>query len=354
MHKYSGHRSQKAGLAPGTPVHIGKRKLDKVSVGVFLYNESEYVEFIPETLDECIEKCSENMIKWINIDGLHDIGILEQFGNIYGLHPLVVEDILNTEQRPKMEDYGNYIFIVARMLNYDDKNKSIVTEQQSIIFGKDFVLTAGEKEGDVFNPVRERLRTENSRVRKLGTDYLAYSILDTIVDNYFTVLEKLGDEIEEVEDMLISKPDREALRLINDLKRDMLFMHKCIWPLREVTGLLERGDSVLITDSTHLYLRDVYDHVIQAMDTAETYRDILSGLIDVYLSSLSNKMNEIMKVLTIISTIFIPLTFLAGVYGMNFKNMPELDLHWGYFGLLGIMVLISAAMLYFFKRKKWF
>lgn len=354
MHRYSGNRSQKAGLAPGTPVHIGKRKLDKVSLTVYEYNEKSLRKFIPDTMEECTRKNLEASVRWINIDGLHNTDILEQLGKNFNLHPLVVEDMLNTEQRPKLEDYGNYVFIVARMLSYDDSNKSIVTEQQSIVLGRDYVITAGEKEGDVFNPVRERLASDNSRIRKMGSDYLAYSILDSIVDNYFIVLEKLGDEIEEVEEMLISKPDPQALRLINDLKRDMLFMHKCIWPLREVTGLLERGESPLINEATHLYLRDVYDHVIQAMDTSETYRDILSGLVDIYLSSLSNRMNEVMKVLTIISTLFIPLTFLAGLYGMNFRYMPELEWHWGYFALLGVMAVVTIFMLYFFKRKKWF
>jgi magnesium Mg(2+) and cobalt Co(2+) transport protein (corA) len=341
-------------MAPGTPIHIGKRKLDKVSLGVIEYNCNNIKKTTPHYIEECKKNHIESSIKWINIDGLHETAVLEQLGKSFSLHPLVVEDMLNTEQRPKIEDYGSYIFLVTKMLSYDSTKKAIVSEQQSIVLGSDFVITAGEKEGDVFNPIRERLENESSRIRKLGADYLAYSLLDAIVDNYFIVLEKLGDEIEEVEEMLINKPDPQALRFINDLKRDMLYMHKCIWPLREVTGILERGESPLVTESTHLYLRDVYDHVIQAMDTAETYRDILSGLIDIYLSSLSNKMNEIMKVLTMISTLFIPLTFLAGLYGMNFKFMPELEWRWGYFTILGIMVIVTVSMLYFFKRKKWF
>jgi magnesium transporter len=292
-------------------------------------------------------------ITWINIDGLNETEVLEDLGKCFGLHPLVLEDMLNTEQRPKIEDYDDYIYIVVKMLYFDSGTREIVTEHQSIVFGRDFVISVGEREGDVFEPVRDRLRSEKSRIRKQGADYLAYSLLDAIIDNYFVVLEKLGDSIEAVEELLVSRPSQNELHFINDLKRDMLYMHKYVWPLREVASLLERGESTLVADSTRFYLRDVYDHVIQVMDTTETYRDLLSGMLDIYLSSISNRMNEIMKVLTIISTIFIPLTFLAGIYGMNFKLMPELEWKPGYPVLLIVMSLIAAGMLYFFRRKKW-
>jgi magnesium transporter len=352
MQKYSVLRSQKTGLAPGTLMHIGHKKIEKIDISIIEYNEGHFVERKPDSLDDYLISNDIGVITWINIDGLHNTGILEKMGERFKLHPLVLEDMLNTEQRPKIEDYGDYIYIVAKMLHYNINTHSIVIEQQNLVLGNNFVLSIGEIYDNLFGAVRERLRN-SGRIRKMGSDYLAYSLLDIIVDNYFTVLDKLGDRIEWAEEMLIAKPTPDNLRIINDLKRDMLYMHKSIRPLREVAGFLERGESPLIQDSTRLYIRDVYDHLIQTMDTAETYRDILSGMLDIYLSSLSNKMNEIMKVLTIISTIFIPLTFIAGVYGMNFKNMPELEWHWGYFYVLLVMVAAAVSMLIFFRRKRW-
>lgn len=353
MHKYSGQRSRKAGLAPGTLVHVGSKKVDNVSVSLMQFNNDTIVEKKPGKVSEFKYQPGSGKVSWVNIDGLNEIEPLEELGKHFGLHPLVLEDMLNTEQRPKIEDYEDYIYIVVKMLYYDTEKLEVITEHQSIVFGRDFVISVGEREGDVFESVRERLRSGNSRIRKMGADYLAYSLLDAIVDNYFIVLEKLGDRIETVEELLVANPSQQELHLINDLKRDMLFLHKYIWPLREVAGLLERGESELVADSTRFYLRDVYDHVIQVMDTTETYRDILSGMLDIYLSSISNRMNEIMKVLTIISTIFIPLTFLAGIYGMNFKYMPELEWRFGYLALIFVMFITALGMLYFFRKKKW-
>lgn len=352
MQKYSVLRSQKTGLAPGTLMHIGHKKTDKIEISIIEYNEGQYDEKTPDSLDDYKISNDTGIITWINIDGLHNTGIMEKIGECFKLHPLVLEDMLNTEQRPKIEDYGDYIYIVARMLHYNRNARGMTIEQQSLVLGKNFILSIGEIYDNIFDAVRERLRN-NGRIRKMGSDYLAYSLLDTIVDNYFTVLDKLGDRIERAEEVLVAKPTPDTLRRINDLKRDMLYMHKSIWPLREVAGFLERGESPLVQDSTRLYIRDVYDHLIQVMDTTETYRDILSGMLDIYLSSLSNKMNEIMKVLTIISTIFIPLTFIAGVYGMNFKYMPELEWHWGYFAVLLVMIIAALSLLAFFRRKKW-
>lgn len=352
MHKYSGQRAKKAGLAPGTLVHIGSRKMEKAAISFIEYDcQTITVKDLSKVSD--IKYAADGKVKWINIDGLDETEYLEELGKCFGLHPLVLEDMLNTEQRPKIEDYDDYIYIVVKMLYYNYEAREIITEHQSIVMGSDFVITVGEKAGDVFDSVRERLNNGCGRIRKLKADYLAYSLLDAIVDNYFIVLEKLGDSIEEVEEFLVSNPGQNELHMINDLKRSMLYMHKYVWPLREVAGLLERGESELVADSTKFYLRDIYDHVIQVMDTTETYRDILSGMLDIYLSSISNKMNEIMKVLTIISTIFIPLTFLAGIYGMNFKVMPELGWKLGYPALLLVMLLTAIAMLHYFRKKKW-
>lgn len=354
MSRYSGQRSKKAGLAPGTPVHIGARKAQAVSISFFSYNEDSLEEKRQEDLHRLMPPSSDDRIHWTNIDGLHQVDLLEKLGACYGLHPLVVEDMLNTEQRPKLEDYGHYLYIVLRVLAYDSKTGEMIAEQQSIVLGRNFVLSVGEREGDVFGPIRERLRTGTGRIRKMGADYLAYSLLDAIVDNYFSVMEQLGDRIEEAEEALIGHPAKDTLREIIRLKREMMVLHKAIWPLREVTSSMERGESPLIGEATRLYVRDVYDHVIQAMDTTETYRDILSSLTDIYLSSVSNRMNEVMKVLTVISTVFIPLTFIAGVYGMNFRVMPELEWPWGYFAVLFLMAGVAGSMLVYFRRKKWF
>ena len=279
--------------------------------------------------------------------------IIEQVGNSFNVHPLVLEDIANTVQRPKMEDFDDYIFVVLRMLRFDEKDDETKTEQISILLGPDFVISFQEREGDVFDIIRERLRNNKGKIRKMGADYLAYSLIDAIVDNYFVILEKRGETIEEMEDKLVTNPTSETLQALHDLKREMIFLRKSVWPLREVISRLERSESPLINKSTFVYLRDVYDHTIQVMDSVDTFRDMLSGMLDIYLSSVSNRMNEVMKVLTVIATIFIPLTFIAGIYGMNFKYMPELGQAWGYPAVLILMLAIAVVMLINFRRKKW-
>lgn len=352
MSKYAGQRSQKTGMPPGSLVHIGSRKTENVSIQVIEYDEDSIRRIDVDDPEDLAYFRDSVKTSWVNIDGLHNTSLMGAIGTVFGLHPLVLEDMLNTEQRPKIEDYGDYIYIAIKQLYIDESTGDILTSQQSIVLGKGFVISAGESKTPIFKPVRERLES-TGRMRKMGGDYLAYSLLDAIIDNYFDVLERQGDIIEEVEGLLILKPVPDTLKRINNIKKDMLIIHKNVWPLREVTNLLERGESQLMQDNTRVYIRDLYDHVIQAMDTTEIYRDILSGLLDVYLSSISIKMNEIMKVLTIISTIFIPLTFLAGIYGMNFRNMPELEWRWGYFALIGVMIAVALAMLAFFRRKKW-
>jgi magnesium transporter len=353
MPKLIKKRSKKAGLPPGTLVHIGERKSETPKITIMDYDESSFQEKEIKTIEECLLFKDKPTVTWINVDGLHQVEILEKIGECYGFHPLVMEDILNTDQRPKMEDYGDYIYIVLKMLDQGNKNNEIVTEQISFILGPNFVISFQEKEGDVFDPTRERIKNGKGRIRKMGADYLAYSLLDSIVDSYFIILEKLGEKIEFLEEKLITRPTPETLQTIHHLKREMIFLRKAVWPLREVISGLERNESSLIMESTRIYLRDVYDHTIQTIDTIETFRDMVSGMLDIYLSSVSNRLNSVMKVLTIIATIFMPLTFLAGIYGMNFKYMPELEWRWGYPVIWLIMIGIGVFMLAYFKKKNW-
>jgi magnesium transporter len=346
-------RSRKSGLPPGTLIHIGERKVDEAKITVFFYDEARFEEAHVRAAEEIPFPKDESLVTWINVDGIHQTDILERLGERFGLHPLVLEDILNTEQRPKMEDYGDYVFLVVKMLSFDSDGGGITAEQVSLILGPNYVLSFQEKEGDVFNPLRERLRSGKGRVRKLGADHLMYSQLDAIVDSYFFVLEQIGEKVEFLEDELVTEPTQGTMQAIHDLKRHMIFLRRSVWPLREVVGGLERGESPLIQEPTSLFLRDVYDHTIQVIDTVEAFRDMLSGMLDLYLSSVSNRMNEVMKVLTIIATLFIPITALAGIYGMNFRFMPELELRWTYPLIWFIMLLSVGVMLIYFRRKKW-
>ncbi len=306
-----------------------------------------------ETIEEVFQFSDTSTATWINLDGIHQLDIIEKLGKHFKIHPLVLEDVVNTGQRPKMEDFGDYLFIVLKMLHYDEEKNETRTEQVSLILSSKFVLSFQENEGDVFDPIRERIRSDRGRIRKMGADYLAYSLIDAIVDNYFMVLEKIGEKIEDIEDDLVKNPTPEVLHMIHSLKRELIFLRKSVWPLREVISRLERWESPLIDKSIDIYLRDVYDHTIQVIDALETFRDMLSGMLDIYLSSVSNRMNEVMKVLTIIATIFIPLTLIAGIYGMNFKYMPELESPWGYPMVYMIMLAIGAVMMIYFRRKKW-
>jgi magnesium transporter len=354
MHRPAQRRSIKGGLPPGALVHIGERKASETKVKVFTYNATYVVEQTVETIESCFPLEDRTGVTWIDVDGLHDTEALGILGEHLGLHPLVVEDILNTEQRPKLEDHGEYIFVVLKSLYHvDEKNGQPEIEQISLVLGANYVLSFQEREGDEFEPIRDRIRTNEGRIRKAGADYLAYSLIDLIVDQYFVVLERFGDEIEALEEELIAKPTTETLHAIHQLKREMAFLRKSMWPLREVISGLERSESLLIHESTRLYLRDVYDHTIQVIDVVETFRDMLSGMLDIYLSSVSNRMNEVMKVLTIISTLFMPITFIAGVYGMNFRHMPELEWPWAYPLVWITMLVIAALMIVYFRRRKW-
>jgi len=344
--------SAKAGLPPGTLVHVGTPRSEKVRITVFGYDEKDFNE--RETrAEDCADALKKRAVTWINVDGIHDVAIVEKVGTLFGLHPLTLEDIASTHQRPKMEDFDNYFYFVLRMPYFQRRGGRIHAEQISIVLMKNAVVSFQEREGDVFDPIRERIRRNKGRIRKCGADYLAYALMDAIVDNGFAILETLGERTESLENNVLKEPDPAVVREIHALKRELILLRKAIWPLREVLANLSRDDSPLISKSTALYLRDVYDHTIQVVETVETFRDTVSGLLDVYLSVVSNRMNEVMRVLTVIATLFIPLTFLAGIWGMNFEFMPELEWKFAYPVVLGIMILIAATMLIFFRRKKW-
>jgi magnesium transporter len=354
MKRYTKKRSKKAWMAPGTLVHIGEKTVDITGVTVIDYNEAELKEETLHTLEQCLLLKDRPTVTWINIEGVHDVPLIEKLGACYEIHPLTLEDILNTDQRPKVDDMENYIFIVLKMLHNNTNGNDIVSEQLSLVLGANFVFSFQEGiKGDVLDPLRQRIRGNKGKIRKMGADYLVYAIVDGIVDNYFTILEKLGEQIELLEEEVVTDPKPETLKRIHHFKREMLYIRRCIWPLREVIATLAKRESALIKESTELYLRDVYDHVVQIIDTIETFREMLSSMLDIYLSSLSNRMNQVMKVLTIIATIFIPLTFLAGLYGMNFKYMPELEWPWGYPFVLAIMISVVIFMLFFFRKRKW-
>jgi len=354
MRRLFPRRPKSPGLSPGTLVHIGEKKSDTVKISYLEYNADDYFsEGEIAAIGELNSATDPSTVTWINVAGLHQIEIIETVGQSFGIHPLLLEDILNTDQRPKMEQYDHYLYISLKMIHWRDDPGEIETEQVSIVLGNSFVLTFQEQEKDVFDPVRRRVREGTGRIRDSSADYLAYALLDIIVDHYFLILEYMGEHIELVEEELITEPDVETLQRIYSLKREMLFLRRSVWPLREIIGRLQRGDSSLFQSGSLIYLRDVYEHTIQVIDTVETFRDIVSGLLDIYLSSLSNKMNEVMKVLTVIATIFIPLTFLTSLYGMNFSFMPELAWPWAYPTLWGLMLIISGTMLLYFKKKDW-
>ncbi|HMA53742.1 MAG TPA: magnesium/cobalt transporter CorA [Acidobacteriota bacterium] len=346
-------RSEKAGLSPGTLMYVGEEKSEKPRITVMDYDAAGYVEKVVGSVEECFPFKETATVTWINVDGVHDAAVIEKLGAHFGIHPLVLEDIMTTTQRPKTEDLGSAVYVVLRMIEFDEQSGATSADQLSLILGPNYVLTFQETPGDCLDSVRERIRGGKGRIRKQGPDYLAYAVIDAVVDNYFYVLEMLGERIDTLEEELIAEPRRELLREIHGLKREMIELRKSVWPLREVVSGLERSESPLIKESTGVFLRDLYDHAIQVIDTVESFREMLSSMVETYLSSLSNRMNEIMKVLTIISTIFIPITFLVGLYGMNFVHFPELKWRWGYAFVWLLIVGSVAGMFAFFRRKKW-
>lgn len=352
MQRAAKKRSAKTGLPPGALVHIGEKLAEKAKLTLCEYDGSHFQEKEMPELEGLRPPPDQKAVTWLHIDGLHDVCLLERLGVAFGLHPLTIEDILNTDQRPKLEDHGDYLYVVLKHFRKEEGGR-LASEQVSIVLGSNYLISLQEKEGTLFSPIRERLRNERGRLRNGAADDLAHALLDGIVDGYFSILDHLGEEIETLEETLMAGPSPQTLRAIQLLKREMILLRKAVWPLREVVGRLSRSDSPLIGKLSLVYFRDISDHTVQVIDTIETYRDMLSGMLDIYLSTISNRMNEVMKVLTVIATIFMPLTFLAGVYGMNFKYLPELEWRWGYFALWGVMIVIAGLMLIYFRKKKW-
>jgi magnesium transporter len=353
-----GKRYHTPGTAPGTLRPLENPRTQGVRMTVIDYGPDHFEEKTVERVEDLAPYRDKESVTWINIEGLNDIPLLEALGQAFGIHPLTLEDMLNCGQRAKLEDYGGYHFIVVKSLRVDEDD-GLETEQISFILSEGFVITVQEIPGDSFEAVRERLRKGKGRIRSFGPDYLAYALIDALVDEFFPVLERYGERLENLEDIVVQRATPEVLNEIHQIKRDLLMVRRIAFPEREVINALQREGTDLISDNTRVFLRDCYDHIIQVIDMVETYRDLAGGLLDVYLSSVSNRMNEIMKVLTIISTIFIPLNFIAGLYGMNFNrevsrfNMPELDWPYGYPAVLCVMLTVAVGLLLYFRRKRW-
>lgn len=347
--------AKKAGLPPGTATYTGDKNNVTPVIKVLCYDTKNYTETSGETLNECLPIPPTAGITWINVKGLHDTSIIEDIAQRYNIHPLTVEDILNLGQRPKVEEYDGYLYSAIKLLQWQKKSSTFSVKQLSLILGKNFVLTFHDSESPIFDAIYNRFKsTATQRLRQQGPDYLFYRIIDAAVDQYFILLESLGDLIEDTEEHLITTFNPQNARLIYKLKRQMLLLRKAVWPMRDAASHLLHVEEDLITNFTRIYMRDLYDHVAQVMDTVETFRDMLSSMLDMYLSIITNRMNEIMKTLTIITTIFIPITAIASIYGMNFLNIPGLHWEYGYYAALSVMFGIAIAMVIYFKIKKWF
>jgi magnesium transporter len=356
------HRPSRPGSSPGTLRAPKEQRVDEVTLTVLDYSAEHVEEKTVRRVEEVFEYRDETTVTWIDVVGLHDVAVLETLGEHYGLHPLALEDVLNTGHRPKAEEYDDHEFIILRQVQLaEDREGSegLDTEQICIFLGEGWVISFQEVPGDVFEPVRERIRGGKGRIRRLGADYLAYALLDTLVDHFFPVLERFGERIEDIEEEVVQEPVPATLTKIHEIKKELLQLRRAAWPLREVISTLGRLESKRMEEETRVFLRDCYDHTVQILDVLETYRDLASGMLDVYLSSVSNRMNEVMKVLTVMASIFIPLTFIVGVYGMNFDpeaspwNMPELEWAWGYPAVWAVMIALGVGMYFYFRRKGW-
>lgn len=347
-------RSKKTGLPPGTLIHVGERKTETTAITLVDYDGGRLEERRLAGIEECFPYRDRDSVTWIDISGVHEVAVLEKLGQHFGIHPLVLEDIMNTGQRPKMEETADHLFVVVKMLSPAGKPAEIEIEQLSLLVGRTFVISFQEREGDGFEPVRERIRVARGKIRTMGADYLAYTLLDAVVDGYFPMFEAIGEHLEDIEGELLGQPSAATSLRIHGVKREMIFLRRAIWPLREVAARLERSETELIQKTTRLYLRDLYDHVLLSIEAVETSREMASGLLDAYLSSVSNRLNDVMRVLTVIATIFIPLTFITGVFGMNFRSMPELSWPWAYPWAFWLLILAVAGLLVgYFRHRDW-
>jgi magnesium transporter len=344
---------KKTGLMPGSLVHVGKKKSESVKLSLFSYDEETSDDKEINDVSQ-IELTPDNKkVQWLNMDGIHKIDVIESIGKHFGLHNLLLEDVLNTNHRPKAEYYEDHMLFTLKMLGINKAGNRLVSEQVSFVLGKGYLISFQEQEGDIFDQVRNRIRTKKGKVRQKKADYLFYTLIDAVVDNYFLIIDRFSENVERLEDKIVESPNENTLKEIQLLKKQLILLRKSISPLREAVSSVVKDEIHLINEDSIKYLRDVYDHIIHLSENVETQRDIVSGLKDLYMSELSNRMNNTMKVLTIIATIFIPLTFVAGIYGMNFDNMPELHSQYGYPIVWGVMVVITIGMIIYFKKKKW-
>jgi len=344
----------KLGMAPGTPVFTGLQKMTNVDIASICYTEDDFYESRPKTIEEVIETIKKSKgVVWVNIDGLHDVSAIEAICEFLDIHKLSVEDILSVGQRPKLEDYSHYLHVVLKEISFDREEESVEQEQISFILKGNVLISFQERSGDVFDGVRKRIREGKGNVRKRGADYLLYALLDNVVDNYFVVLESFGEKLDDLETELLENPDKNTLTKLHNFRRETLGLRRTVYPLREMVAAFEKLEEPLFSHGNKVFTRDLYDHTIKVIETVEIYRDMTSSLLDLYINSVSNKLNEIMKVLTIMTSLFIPLSFIAGVYGMNFDNMPELHYKYGYYVIWGVMIVVFIGLLIFLKRRKW-
>jgi len=344
--------SDTVGLQPGALVHVGEKRVETITLEQIEFSKERFSQNMIGTIDDCLNTKEKNTVTWTNVIGLHDAEIIQKIGEYYSMHSLVQSDIMNTELRPKIEDHDDYIHILLKLPHLLSENK-LFMEQISFIVGRNYVLSFQETNDDIFDPIRERLEKSNGKIRERKSDYLTYALIDAIIDYYYVIMEKIGTQTEDLEEELMYNPTPKTLQIIYALKREMVTLRKSIWPMREVIDRFERMQSEIIEESTRTYLRDVYNHSVQVMDNIEGLREMIGGMLDTYLSSIGNKMNEVMKTLTIIASIFIPITFLAGIYGTNFSYVPELEWEGSYFVMIGVMLIIVLVMILWFKNKKW-
>lgn len=345
--------SEKAGLPAGVLIHVGEVLEVKPTITVLDYDKDNIAVHQISTINEILPFKATDTVTWVMIEGLADTGMIQDLGQAFDIHPLVLEDILNTHQRPKLDEYEDYLYIVLKRFEVIDEHFTVLQEQISLLLFNNIIFTFKEKRDQLFEPVITRLKAEKGRIRTYSVDYLAYVVLDTVVDGYFALQDSLDLFADEMEEKLFTQPGPELLSRIQRVKRELIFVRKSMSPLREMLAALERSDSELLSEKTHIYLRDVYDHAIRVIESVDSYRDLITGMLEIYLSSVSNRLNEIMKVLTVFSTIFIPLTFITGIYGMNFEHMPELKWPWAYPILWGVFLSIPITLLIYFRKKKW-
>ena len=345
---------KKPGLPPGTVVHTGTQKVERVKVGYIDYDAQKVTEREDvRDLSVLWGLCDSPTVSWVNVEGLHDTELIERIGERFGIHPLVLEDIAHVGQRPKLEEFDEYLYVVLYNLEWQGAEEMVAEEQINLVLGPNYLFTFQERPGDDFDTIRERLRSGKGKIRERGPDYLAYALIDTTVDNYFTILDRIGRATEEIELELLERPSPDTMRKLQQIKREMLIVRRTIWPMREVMASLLRTESALIKEDTRVYLRDVHDHTVQVLEAVETLRDVVSGMIDLYLSQVAQRTNEAIRVLTVMASIFIPLTFIVGVYGMNFEFMPELHSRWGYPAVWGVMIVTALGLLAWFRKRGW-